>query len=109
MPGRPIHSVYFPLTIDTATSSHYEVPVGFTAVLRDMRFWVRNQGLDPTVQALVVALDADTDIVWEIQATNASRGVYTWTGHQVFSIVMQVTTFNQPWNLRASGYLLTNP
>jgi hypothetical protein len=109
VPGRPVYSTFFALEVDSDTSSHYEVPVGFTAVVRDMRFYIPSPGFQPVDPFCRVILEDTDNVIWEIAGKHATPGVYTWIGHQVFSIVLEWEHPPYPCNLRASGYLLTNP
>lgn len=108
MAGR-IYSVHFPLTGDSPTLSHYDVPAGFVGVLRDCRFTIDRDRAFSTAMALQLRLDDGADIIWAIDGTFATPGTYTWLGHQVFSTLLQLETWPIAWSFRASGYLLKIP
>jgi hypothetical protein len=107
--GRAVYSTYFELEVDDATHSHYDIPVGFVAVVRDMRFTVPDSRAFYVLRALTVVLDDTSEVIWTISGRYATPGTYTWTGHQVFAIVLAITTWTLPYSFRASGYLLSLP
>lgn len=88
-------------------NGRYVVPVGFIAVVRDMRFYLPNTGVWPLGSVCTVATDSLANVIWDINGINPGIGVYTWEGRQVFTSTLwwyhQATTAN----LAASGYLLT--
>lgn len=86
----------------------YTVPAGCTAIVKHMSFYcgVDNPGREGDL-ALSVALDASLTFIWWLQGRALQRGVYPWTGWEVFtgSLILNSALANS--SFRASGTLLT--
>jgi hypothetical protein len=84
------------------------VPAGYTAVLRDMTFW--NGAEHPTASGTTlfhVALDAAGMFVWTLEGSTMVRGLYQWSGREVFTSFLQWQILGATYAFRASGYLLS--
>ena len=87
----------------------YNVPAGFTAVLKDMVLDIPHFAGNDIDDVITVALDLTDCNVWRVPAANIRPGTYRWTGTQTFNAVMHLTAWTHVMAFRASGYLLTNP
>jgi len=87
------------------------VDAGDVWVIRDIEAWCD----DPTEQHAANGFRLSTDggtVIWEIDAANATtRTSYRWNGHQVMEDpdTLFVTTIDDLWSIRVSGYKLTLP
>jgi hypothetical protein len=94
--------------VNTAGETDYEVPAGFTAVLKDMVLDIPRFATIDVLDVITVSLDLTNCNVWRVNGANISTGTYRWVGTQSFNAVMHLTAWAMPYAFRASGYLLTN-
>lgn len=109
MAGRPVYSVCFLKITNISGATVYNPPAGTIGVVRDMTFWVPGSVAQHFSTALLVQLDDTGEVVWDLAGCNMRPGVYHWQGRQVFTEAMIVTGWVDPYQFRASGYLLTTP
>jgi hypothetical protein len=104
-----IYSARFDMEVDTVIIGHYEVPVGFVAIVRDMRLYCPHIGFHLSGPISQVYTDDEANVIWEVSEPYADPGVYTWVGRQVCFNVLGWTHYQEDAHLTASGYLLTIP
>lgn len=105
----PVYSVCFLAEANLAGLITWAVPAGHTAVLRDMRLWVRDPDPPATIDSLItVALDADDILVWDVKSARSMSTVYRWEGREVFTGYIKLVVPNAfAHSFRACGYNLT--
>jgi hypothetical protein len=97
------------MAVNSATGlTAYAVPTGDTAILKHMSFWVpANHGPYTPESFITVALDEVNVIVWDINGSTVRKGVYQWSGWEVFTSALYLRAVASPFSFRASGSLLT--
>lgn len=105
---RPVYSTNFIEVRSPSYADEYDVPAGNVAVLTHMTFY---NGVDESPftagLALEVAIDDPAIFVWLINLAGLWVGTYQWSGREVFTTALYVTTGPVVNSFRANGYLLT--
>lgn len=108
--ARAVYSTCFMAEVSTLGLTVYNVPVGDVAILHDMTVFVHDTHPGSALFPLLsVALDDPGAIVWVLDEPPLRRGIYQWSGREVFSAYMAMTVAGGGFNysFRANGYLLT--